>query len=198
MNITNLVTKLHDDFNSKELCINQTLAYQFIFNDCVTNVHYQENDMQNQLQLNIEIEDDVIIFVLEIESHENEYYMNCFLRPELYKQLKNTLFSNCETNKTTPYFEALCEAIINHAPITPHSPTEPETPPNPHHDKPVEKPYFNTFVRVPMSENMKEKIFEIYPHELAEQILIFCGTNLTLRFTSEKDKEKNIIAFLNP
>ena len=98
---------------------------------------------------------------------------------------------------TSVYFEEMCRAIKESEPI-----------PSNHHDyisgrdyyrygNETENPFFETFIRKKMSEDMKHKVLALYGSTVAKQILKFCGNTKTLRFTSDITKSKDILTFLN-
>lgn len=74
MNITNLIEKLHNDYNNLDNRINNTLRYQFEYNTYLTDVLYTEMDGLEQTLRWIVRVDDLDYLIVEYFSLCEETY----------------------------------------------------------------------------------------------------------------------------
>lgn len=194
MDITNLIAKLHKDYNNSDNLVNNTLRYQFEYNNFLTDVLYTESaGLEQTLRLIVRV-DDVDYLIVEFFSRcEETYTMQTYIDPEIYERIKfSVLFVNgkCRTN---PYFDAMREQLLVNDPIV-----HPNLPRNYyHHQDDTYKPFFETMVRKHMSPKMRDRILQSYSTDLARRILLFCGNTHTLRFATDENRARNIEVYLD-
>ena len=199
MIVTETILKILDDYTNINAVVNSSIKYRFTYNQCPTDVFYTTQDgLNNQLLFSLNVDEtDYLTSVYFSKDSSGEYYMSAYLPPELYKKVKFKLLLVNGKCDTIPYFEEMCRAIKESEPI-----------PSNHHDyisgrdyyrygNETENPFFETFIRKKMSEDMKHKVLALYGSTVAKQILKFCGNTKTLRFTSDITKSKDILTFLN-
>ncbi len=199
MNVTNMIQKIHKDYQNNELVVNSSIKYRFYYNGYQTDVFYTTSDgLQNQLLIVITIDDiNYLTTVYFSRTTDGQYFMNYYLPPELYKNVQFTLLYVDRKCSTTPYFDEMKKAILNNLPI----PTNHASDINGRHlhqYKEIEdNPFFETIIRKPMSLKMIKKIKNKYDYNVAQQILKYCGKTKTLRFTSDISRSKDILAYIN-
>lgn len=198
MIVTDLVEKLHSDYLVPRLPVNDSLKYSFTHNGCLTDVFYTQSDeMQNQLLIAIDIENITYLSTLYFsEDNDGEYYMNYYLPPELYNNVKHSLLSG-DGYSTTPYFNAMRSCIMSTAPVADSAKRNIGGRTVHKYKSHIDNPFFETIIRKPMSDDMKMKIRKKYPFHIANQIFAFCGATKTLRFTADITRAQDILTFIN-
>lgn len=199
MNVTPMINKILSDYNNKELNVNFSIKYRFMYNGFQTDIFYSSmNGLQNQLLISINVNDIDYLTTLYFSKNGNdEYFMNYYLPPELYKNVKFTLLYVNGKCSTTPYFEQMVSTILNTTPISTNFKNYSKHRNMYKYKNHVDNPFFETFVRVPMSPGMVNKINCKYDKNTAHQIFKYCGKIKTLRFTSDITKSKDILTFIN-
>ena len=194
MNITNLIEKLHNDYNNLDNRINNTLRYQFKYNTYLTDVLYTEMDgLEQTLRLIVRVDDLDYLIVEYFSRCEDTYTMQTYIDPEIYERIKFSVLLVNGKCKTNPYFEAMKEQLLVNNPIV-----QPNPPRNYYHHQDEEyKPFFETTIRKHMSPQMRDRILKCYSTDLARRILFFCDNTQTLRFTTDENRAKNIEAYLD-
>ena len=199
MEVTALINKIKNDYQNIDLLVNSALKYRFHYNGYETAVFYTTiNGLQNQLSLIITVNGiDYLTTLYFSHNDEKQYYMNYYLPPELYNKVKFTLLFVDHKCNTKPYFEKMSNAIINNNPI-PSNYVDDINQKNLYKYKQItDNPYFETTVRKKMSPEMKKKIFIKYNNDVANKIIKYCGNTLTLRFTSDISRSKDILTYIN-
>lgn len=198
MDVTNLITKIFNDYDNANLHVNRALKYAFEYNGYRTIVYYtREDGLKNQLLLAISVGGTDYLTTLSFSECANHYYMNYYLPPEIYKHLKFSILFVSGKCATTPYFEQMRQCIINRAPIVVNHRTDIGGMNLYVHQYKRDNPYFEMTIRKPMSDKMKEKIKCKYDKNLAQAIFDYCGTTMTLRFTADISKSQDICAYIN-
>lgn len=196
MDITNVVDKLRNDYHNTQNIINKSVKYSFDYHHSHTDIYYlEENGLKNQILLSICVKDKY--YLTTICFSNNDYEINPYIPNEIYQHIKNDIFS-MDGYSPVPYFNKLCSVIINKVPIVTDYKDDIKN-----HNYHIYKdhnecPFFETFTRKNISDNMKEKIYKRYNNDLANKIIKYCyQTGQTLRFTSDFNKAHDIIFAMN-
>lgn len=198
MNVTLMINKIFYDYENTELTVNTSIKYRFMYNGYQTDVFYTTaNGLQSQLLICIAINDTDYLSTLYFSKNANdEYFMNYYLTSDLYEKVKFSLLYRNGRCAATPYFESMVQAIMNNAPIPSHHIRELKSRNLYQYKYNEDKPFFDTIIRKNMSNPMKKKINNKYGSAIAQQIITFCGSNRTLRFTSDFTKSKDILTYM--
>ena len=199
MNVTNLINKILTDYANTNLVVNSSVKYSFLYNDCQTDVFYTRMDeLQNQLLIAVTVNGVDYLSTLNFSMNsDNEYFMNYYLPSELYKNVKFTLLYINGKCSTTPYFERMVQTIMNNKPTPSNHRNDISHKNLYHYHKHNDNPFFETIILKSMSDDMVNKIKNKYDSKVAQQIFKYCGHTKTLRFTSDINKSKDILTFIN-
>ncbi len=194
MDITDLIVKIHKDYDNTANRVNNTLRYQFIYNCCITDVLYTEvSGLEQTLRLIIRVDDLDYLIVEHFSESDGEYSIETYIDPEIYEHIKYCVLLVGGKIKTNPYFEAMRDQLLSNTPIV-----HPDISRNYFHHQDAEyKPYFETTVRKKMSSKMRDRIIQSYNKDLARRILDFCGDTQTLRFTADENRARNIEVYFD-
>lgn len=196
--VNEMINKILSDYSNSDLLVNSALKYRFTYNGYITDVFYTENDgLKNQLLLSIMVDDVTYITTLNFHKVKDDYYMMFYLPNELYKRIQFSLLYVNGKCSTKPYFESMKDYIKTHRPITVQHRDELRRRRAYTYKYEHNNPYFKMTRRVPMSKNMRKKIWEKYDKELAIKILEFCGKTQTLVFSPNIEDSKDIEAYMD-
>lgn len=200
MIVTDLIKKLCSDYEVSCLQVNHSLKYSFGYNGYLTDIFYTKQDnMQNQLLVAIEVDGITYLSTLYFSKDENEnYQMKYYLPPELYDNVKFSLLYIASEKKcpVTPYFNQMHNCIMNTQPEAVNARQNINGRNVHRYGRPEDNPFFETIIRKPMSDDMKEKVWKKYSTAVAKQIFKFCGATKTLRFTSDITRAQDILTFI--
>lgn len=208
MNITNLVSKLHTDYNNQPLHINPTIEYDFVYHHSRTRIIYTQKDSNvNALRLITTTKEKQIGTTLRFNQVNNEYYLDSWLPSKFFQELKNNhIFTN--EHDVAAFLEMFSNAILNCSPkksLLSHGADKPSinhckkkktNTKNKKRKSKKDLKHFETFVCSSMSPDMAKKIYDTFSRETATQIIIYCGSTMTLRFTDDINKSKDIRLYL--
>lgn len=199
MNVTNMIQKIYDDYQNSDLVVNSSIKYRFFYNGYQTDVFYTTADgLQRQLVIAITIDDINYLTTLYFSRDtDGQYFMNYYLPPELYKSVQFSLLYVGGKCSTTPYFEEMKNAILYGTPVPANHMNELKNRKIHRYKEITDNPFFETVIRKPMSPTMIKKIKRKYDYGVAQQILKYCGSKKTLRFTADVSRSKDILAFIN-
>lgn len=217
INYTKEFQKIRKDSDNPLYCINSNTIYNFVYNHSYNRIIYTTSDhYENNLKIETTLNNNIIATMLMFNQVDNEFYIDSSLLSELYKKLKNIHVVNDE-NDFMAYIRTLSQTILHKKPQKAFfSSGAKKSPPkmyiqNDPKNTSLEKdsdsknrlttkktlPYFQSFVCKPISKKMKKKIYTIFSSEIAAQIIKFYGTTMTLRFTNNVAKEKNILLLID-
>lgn len=198
MNITNVVNKLHTDYQNTDNVVNRSVKYSFRYHDSDTSVYYAKTiNLERYITLVVSVNNVYYLISLPIKENNNSFELTPYIPEEVYPLIRPFIFEK-DNNSPIKYFEKICSVILNTQPIT----TNYETDINNHnlyvyHNK-CDYPFFQNFVRANMSPDMKKKIKKQYGNPLADQIINYCyNMGKTCRFTPDITKARNIVLVMN-
>ena len=188
-----MVEKLNSDFLDSRASLNNTIKYELMYNNYKTDVYYSKtSSLKNVIRLVLDVDGKKYLITEQFSEHDGKYKMNTYVNSEIYELLKFSLFYVDGRCKTNPFFEEIINKILNKSPILSPPPQVDYKYKNSDYN-----PYFETTVRTTMSDKMKERIKQNYIPALAHKIFEYCGDTLTLRFTSDPSKARDIEAYFD-
>lgn len=198
MDITNVVNRLHTDFQNADNIVNRSVKYSFHYHDSDTSIYYtQANQLGNYLMLVICVDNKYYLVSLYFSEYNGLYKIPPYIPEEIYPLICPYIFKQ-DNYSPVKYFEKICETILNGHPITSNYKTDINKYELHEYQNKHDCPFFECFVRVNMSPDMKKKIKAKYDSQLAYQIINYChNMGKTCRFTPDINKAHDIVLAMN-
>lgn len=198
MNITDAINKLHTDYQNADNIVNCSIKYSFDYHGSNTSIYYtQENQLGNYIMLIICVNNNYYLTSLYFSEYNGLYEISPYIPKEIYPLISPYIFKQ-DNYSPVKYFEKICESILNSYPITSNYKTDINKHKLHIYQNNQDCPFFECFVRVNMSTNMKKKIRERFNSQLASQIISYChNIGKTCRFTSDINKAHDIVLAMN-
>lgn len=198
MIITEVVNKLQKEYHNSQNMINKSLKYSFNYYNSHTAIYYlQENGLQNQILLAICVNGKYYLTTIYFSLFNYEYEIKPYIPNEIYSPIKKEIFEK-DNYSPEPYFQKICSVILNNNPIITNYKTDTNKYKFYAYKAENECPFFETFIRKNISNDMEKKVRERYCNDLANKIIKYCyQTRKTLRFTSDINRAHDIIISMN-
>lgn len=194
MDITNVVNKLHADYQNVDNIVNNSLKYSFYYYESYTSIYYtRENSLERYIILSIRVNDIYYLTTIYFTEFNHAYKITPYISKEIYPLIKPYIFEK-DNYSTIPYFERICEVILNNEPCTSDFKNDFSNQKLYKYRSKEEYPFFKNFTRKNMSPKMEKKIYKQFDRPLATQIINLCqNTGRTCAFTPDINNAHDIV-----